>query len=229
MIVETTRARGLSFAFALLVLAFGGVCAAQELDGSWSMTILGKSPIGESEAEVTFQRDGFSLAVTVEAGGKTVDCAGFIDGDAIRFDYPGKKGPVKFRGHVSGDLMGGVAAGDKGDIAWQAWRGTEHAADLAGSWTMVMKGESPSGENMATLTFHQQGNNLIVTMSGARGDVQCDGYIDGSGIRFYYIRDTGSGRFTAKFSGHVGGDLMGGEVEMGERGATTWRATRNIE
>jgi hypothetical protein len=37
----------------------------------------------------------------------------------------------------------------------------------------------------------------------------------------------GEGDFVAKYTGHVAGNLMGGEVDMGEHGKTTWKATKN--
>jgi hypothetical protein len=64
-------------------------------------------------------------------------------------------------------------------------------------------------------------------MMGASGDVDCEGFIKGNALRFYYIRPTAEGEFVAKYTGHVGDDVMGGEVDLGERGKVPWKATRN--
>ena len=49
------------------LLAAAGAISAQEADlsGEWTMTMLGKSPTGEKEATLAFERDGFQLEVAM--------------------------------------------------------------------------------------------------------------------------------------------------------------------
>ena len=94
-----------------LVLATGVVMAEEgDLSGTWKMTMLHKSPTGDKEADLTFERDGFSLMVTMTGASGKVECQGYIDDPELRFYcvVPGKKGDVmaKFSGHKRGDLMG---------------------------------------------------------------------------------------------------------------------------
>ena len=220
-----------------LALALAAAAApAQEIDlaGSWAMTILGKSPLGEKEATLTFERDGFKLAVTIQGRKGTTRSIGYVDGNHIRFDHvtPGRKGDQvsKFAGHVRGDLMGGeLDMGKQGITTWKATRGPEGEIDLSGTWTLQMRGESPSGLDLVKMTFRQDHHSLVATLQGETSDVECEGYIDGRIITFYYVRHTGGEEFVARFTGQLAGALMGGEVEMGALGKTTWRATRDLE
>lgn len=217
-----------------LALTSSAVAAPEvDLDGSWTMTTLGKSPVG-SEAELTFQRDGFNLMVTVKGKNGETKSVGYIDGNHLRFYYirPGKKEDLvaKFSGHVRGDLMGGeVDMGKQGVTTWKATRGGELRVDLSGTWTLQTKAESPGGMNLVKMDFRQEGHNLVVTLHGEKNDVECEGYIDGRIITFYYVRSTDGDTFVGKFTGQLAGALMGGELDMGELGKTTWRATRDIE
>lgn len=215
-----------------LVLVGSAVMAEEtDLSGAWTLTMEGQSPTGQQSADLTFHRDGHNLVATMKGEKGEVKCQGYVDGNRIRFYYvrPSEKGEfvAKYTGHVAGDLMGGeVDMGELGKTKWRATRGPGKGYDLSGEWLMTMEGESPSGQQSATLTFRQEANNLVVTMVGARGKVECEGWIDGNALRFYYIRPSATAEFVAKYTGHVGGDTMGGEVDMGEQGKTTWRATR---
>lgn len=212
------------------------IAVAQDTDlsGSWTMTMLGKSPTGENEVELTFERDGFNLMVTMTGKKGVVKSIGYIDGHEIRFYYirPTKKEDfvAKFTGHVLGDLMGGeVDMGKQGITTWKATRGPEQGVDLSGIWTMQMRGDSPSGMHLVKVSFSQEDHNLIATFHGEKSDIECEGSIDGRVITFYYVRPTNGEQFVAKFTGQLAGALMGGEVDMGETGKTTWRATQDLE
>jgi hypothetical protein len=203
-----------------------------DLAGSWTMTMEGESPSGQETVALTFERDGHNLAATMMGKQGKVECRGYIDGNRLRFYYirPTEEGEfvAKYTGHVAGDLMGGeVDMGEQGKTKWRATRGPDKGIDLAGEWTMTMEGESPSGEESVKLTFRQEGPSLAVTMASERGEVDCEGWIEGNALRFYYIRPTAEGEFVAKYTGHIGGDLMGGEVDLGQHGKTAWKATRN--
>jgi hypothetical protein len=217
-----------------LALAASAVMAAEvDVSGSWAMTILGKSPLGEKEATLTFERQGFNLVVTIQTKTGATRSIGYIDGNNLRFEYitAGKKADVvsKFSGHVRGDLMGGeLDMGKQGVTTWKATRGAEEEVDFSGTWTLQMRGESPSGLNLVKMTFRQDDHRLVVTLHGEKSEIECEGYVDGRIITFYYVRHTEGEEFVAKFTGQIAGALMGGEVDMGEMGKTTWRATQDI-
>jgi hypothetical protein len=217
---------------ALLVTTSGLAAKEMDLSGTWTMTMEGDSPTGAESVAMTFSGSGQNLVATMKGERGSTECPGYIDGNQIRFYYtrPTAEGEftAKYVGHIAGDLMGGeVDMGEQGTTTWRATRSAAKGIDLAGSWTMTMEGDSPTGAEDVDLTFRQEASSLIVTMSSAAGEVECEGWIDGNALRFYYVRPTAEGEFIAKYTGHIGGDIMGGEVDMGERGKTQWKATRS--
>jgi hypothetical protein len=232
--VQMTRSlRGPLMAIGLALAASAAPAQEVDLAGSWRMTILGKSPLGVKEATLTFEQSGFNLVVTIQGKSGATRSIGYIDGNHLRFDYvtAGKRADVvsKFSGHVRGDLMGGeLDLGKQGITTWKATRGAEQEVDLSGTWTLQMRGESPSGLHLVKMTFRQADHRLVVTLHGEKSDVDCEGYVEGRIITFYYVRHTDREEFVAKFTGQLGGARMGGEVDMGELGKTTWRATQDI-
>lgn len=224
----------LSFLAALPLLLTALPAAAEtDLSGTWRLTMLTASPLGTKAATITFERRDHELTAIIRGDGVDARCIGYIDNSELHFFYivPGKKEDLvaKYSGHVRGDLMGGeVEMGKKGVTTWTAIRGEDPGVDLSGRWTLVTKEASPSGLRMVKVTFRQEEHRLIVTLHGETTEIECDGYVDGREIVFYYVRPTEGGRFVAKFTGHISGALMGGEVDMGELGKTTWRATQDV-
>jgi len=217
------------------LLAAAGAISAQEADlsGEWTMTMLGKSPTGEKEATLAFERDGFQLKVAMTSKRGKAEAIGYIDGSEIRFYYvrAGKKEDVvaKYTGHVRGDLMGGeVDMGKAGTTVWMARRGSEKNVDLSGIWTLQMRGESPSGLDLVKMTFRQEGHNIVAILTSELGEVECEGFIEEDEITFYYVRTTEDGEFVARFHGLLGGAVIGGDVDMGKHGKTTWMATKDV-
>jgi len=207
---------------------------AQEADlaGSWKMTILGNSPFEDKEATVTFELQGFSLVVRVSGAKGEARAVGYVDGNHVSFYSvkPSRKGDIvaRFSGHVRGDLMGGELTMGKQVTTWKATRGAEPEIDLSGTWTLQMRGDSPSGLHLVKMSFRQEGHSLVVTLHGESSDVECEGYLVGRVITFFYVRHTDGEDFVARFSGQLAGALIGGEVDMGELGTTTWRATQDV-
>ncbi len=97
--------------------------------------------------------------------------------------------------------------------------------DLSGTWTMTIQGKAPPGKNFASLTFDCTGENASVTMRGKGGELHGTCENGGDEIRFDHA-PPGKKASVAVFTGRVHGDLMGGEVDMGKRGKTTWQAVR---
>ena len=71
--------------------------------------------------------------------------------------------------------------------------------------------------------------DLVATFTTGDVETVCRGYLDGDRLGFEYSRETAEGAFGGEYVGRVSGDLMSGEVDMGEGGTTTWRATRDDE
>ncbi len=104
----------------------------------------------------------------------------------------------------------------------------EIGPDLSGTWTMTIQGKAPPGKNFARLTFERDGQQTSLTMRGKGGEAHSTWETDGEGIRFEHV-PSGKKTSAAVFSGRVHGDLMGGEVDMGKRGKSTWQAIREGE
>ena len=82
-------------------------------------------------------------------------------------------------------------------------------ADLSGKWVLTMEGESPSGQDTLAMTFTLDGYKMVATMKGEESDIECQGWIDGNNIRFYYIRPTAEGDFVPRH-GLEAAELSGG-------------------
>jgi hypothetical protein len=101
-------------------------------------------------------------------------------------------------------------------------------AGLAGTWTMTIEGKTPPGKNFSTLAFEGEGDELAVVMRGKAGELRSACELDGDKIRFEHA-PPGKKSSLVVFSGSVHGDLMGGEVDMGQRGTSKWQAIRDGE
>ncbi|MCP3956441.1 MAG: hypothetical protein GY719_01170 [bacterium] len=202
------------------------------LDGTWTMTIQGKAPPGKNFASLKFDRQGDETVVIMTGKGGELRSACEANGETLRFEHvtPGKKATIiVFDGRVQGDLMGGeVDMGKRGKSQWQAIREGEGVLDLSGTWTFFQKGLPRDYTNLTKLHFSQQGPNLVATFTTGKEETVCQGYLDGDSLGFEYSRATGDGQTVgANYVGGVSGDMMRGEVDMGEGGKSTWQATRD--
>lgn len=223
----------------MIVLAAGlaapAVAADGEIDlsGTWEMTIQGKTPPGKNYSSLTFEDQGGELVVVMRGKGGELRNAATLDGDALRFEHapPGKKSSlVVFSGRVRGDLMGGeVDMGPRGKSTWEAIREGDSVFDLTGTWTFFQKGLPRDYTNLTKLRFSQEGPDLVATFTTGDEETVCRGFLDGDAIGFEYLRETAKGTAVGEYSGRVSGDMMSGEVDMGEVGKSTWRATRDDE
>ena len=206
--------------------------SSPDLSGTWTMTIQGKAPPGKNFASLAFTREGGEISVVMHGKAGELIGAAELDGDRIRFEHapPGKKASIAvFTGRVRGDLMGGeVDMGKRGASAWQAIREGDEVFDLSGTWTFFQKGLPRDYTNLTKLRFHQDGPDLVATFTTADEETVCRGYLDGDTMGFEYSRATqGGATIGASYAGKVGGDMMRGEVDMGELGNSTWQATRD--
>lgn len=116
---------------------------------------------------------------------------------------------------LAGLMLAGPAFAESGD----------GAPDLSGVWSMTIQGKAPPGKNFASMTFERQGEQTSVIMEGKGGELHGACEVVGDQIRFEHA-PPGKKASVAVFTGRVRGDLMGGEVDMGKRGKSTWQAIR---
>ena len=216
----------------LAVAAFAEPPGPPDLSGTWTMTIEGKAPPGKGFASLAFEGESEETVVVLSGKGGRLTEPVEIDGDTLRFEHetPGKKAVVAvFTGRVRGDLMGGeVDMGRRGTSAWQAVREGGGVFDLSGTWTFFQKGLPRDYANLTKLYFSQEGPDLVATFLTSEEETVCRGSLAGDRVTFEYSRTTGGGQtFGASYAGVVSGDVMRGEVDMGEAGKSTWQATRD--
>lgn len=97
--------------------------------------------------------------------------------------------------------------------------------DVNGEWEMTFS--SPRGERTSVMTIEQDGDKIIVTMEGFRGDeLTGEGTVSDEDIEWTVKMDTPRGEFSITYKGTVSGDTMSGEAQMGERGSMEWSAKK---
>jgi len=96
--------------------------------------------------------------------------------------------------------------------------------NVSGDWEMTSQGRQ--GEMKSNLHFEQEGEKIKVTMENPRGEVTGEGTIKGNEIEWTITRETPRGAFTLTYKGTVEGDMMKGEVQMGDFGAREWTAKK---
>ncbi len=99
--------------------------------------------------------------------------------------------------------------------------------NVTGEWSFTIT--TPRGERTSTIKFVQEGEKLKVTMEGMRGgEITGEGTVKGNDIEWSIVRDTPQGQFTMTYKGKIQDkNTITGEVEMGNFGSATWKATRN--
>ncbi len=98
------------------------------------------------------------------------------------------------------------------------------ASGVSGEWDFTMT--TPRGEMTSTAKFVQDGEKITVTMTNQRGESTGEGTLKGADIEWTITRETPNGTFTVTYKGTVEGDTMKGQAQMGDRGATDWKATK---
>jgi hypothetical protein len=94
----------------------------------------------------------------------------------------------------------------------------DKAANVAGSWTINVSGETGNAKQSMTLT--QDGGKITGTFKGPRQSGTIDGIVDGNNIKFHVTAG-----IPLDYTGTVDGDSMSGT--MTGRGKTgSWKATR---
>jgi hypothetical protein len=91
-------------------------------------------------------------------------------------------------------------------------------ANVAGSWTVNVSGETGNAKQSMTLT--QDGGKITGTFKGPRQSGTIDGTVDGNNIKFHVTAG-----IPLDYTGTVDGDSISGT--MSGRGKTgNWKATR---
>jgi hypothetical protein len=87
------------------------------------------------------------------------------------------------------------------------------AADVTGKWIFEVR--LPVGSGSPTFTFRQDGETLTGRYSGALGEADVTGTVQGDEIRFQFTVKGDLGELTAKYTGKVSGDAMKGRADYG--------------
>jgi hypothetical protein len=98
--------------------------------------------------------------------------------------------------------------------------------NVTGEWTFTLT--TPRGERTSNIKFVQEGEKLTVTMEGMRGgEITGEGTVKGEDIEWSITREGPKGSFTSTYKGKIqDANNITGEVQMGDRGSVSWKATR---
>lgn len=97
--------------------------------------------------------------------------------------------------------------------------------NVSGDWNFTVT--TPQGERTSEVAFVQEGENLKVTMKNPRGEATGQGTVKGSDIEWTITRNTPRGEVTITYKGKIQDEnTITGEVQMGNFGNASWKATR---
>jgi D-glucosaminate-6-phosphate ammonia-lyase len=99
------------------------------------------------------------------------------------------------------------------------------SVEIAGRWDVAVQYESGSAEHKLFLTT--TGNKVSGTHMGWAFEGELKGSIDGDRVQLRTALPVGGQRLTYGFSGHVKGDTMSGDLDLGEYGRARWTARRH--
>ncbi len=99
------------------------------------------------------------------------------------------------------------------------------SVDVTGVWEMTI--QIPQGEQTVEATFTQEGEKLKVSMEGPQGyPLEGEGTIKENAVEWALTISSPMGEFSLLFTGKVDGEMMTGEVQMGDFGAAGWSAKK---
>ena len=103
--------------------------------------------------------------------------------------------------------------------------GRADTADVSGDWDISITTER--GEMTWEAHFAQEGEMLIVTMKGPRGnEVTGEGTITENSIEWTITTSSPRGEMTITWSGEVNGEAMSGEVQFGSFRTAQWEGKK---
>ncbi len=94
--------------FLFVVLMFGTVAFAADIDGAWTATV--STPMGDLHYTYTFKADGKTLTGSAKTEMTDVQIKdGVVNGDEISFtetlDFDGNQIVIKYKGKIAGDQI----------------------------------------------------------------------------------------------------------------------------
>jgi hypothetical protein len=98
------------------------------------------------------------------------------------------------------------------------------AADISGKWRFNV--ETDMGSGSPTFTFKQDGDSLTGTYSGAFGEANVTGKVNGDKVEFWFDASPGGEKITIKYAGVVEENKMKGTVDLGGQAKGTFTAEK---
>jgi len=99
------------------------------------------------------------------------------------------------------------------------------AADLSGHWDVETKFYASAVKQ--SFMIEQKGNTLRGTYTGSIGSRELTGTISGQDILIRSTYGVDGARVHSFFTGKISGEVMEGELSVGEYGQATWKAMRH--
>lgn len=206
-----------------LLLSLSAVGLAQDVNGSWDLTIV--SPQGEGKTKADLKQAGEDVTGTLQWRTGPLPITGKVKGNDVKLMFT-----IKFQDNdlpitLSGKLNGGSIKGDAdfGGLAQGDWSATKGAggsapaastssaaasssASAAGDWTVTFN--TPNGDVQAKMSLKQDGDAVSGTASAPDGaTVPIKGTVKGGDLELKY---------TIKYDGNDLPITMKGKLAAGE-------------
>lgn len=99
------------------------------------------------------------------------------------------------------------------------------AADVTGTWTMMV--ETQAGSGSPTFTLTQKGEAITGTYKGQLGEAPVTGTLKGSDLMLEFKVDLQGQSLTVTYTGKVDGNSASGKVQLGQFAEGTFKGTKN--
>jgi hypothetical protein len=99
------------------------------------------------------------------------------------------------------------------------------AADVTGTWTMMV--ETQAGSGSPTFTLTQKGEAITGTYKGQLGEAPVTGTLKGSDLLLEFKVDLQGQSLTVTYTGKVDGNSASGTVQLGQFAQGTFKGTKS--
>lgn len=230
----------------LLSLAVPAAASAQDISGTWDVTVT--SPQGPLTIEAIVTQKGEAVTGTVVSPLGKADFTGtLVDGTlavAYSLKVQDQSLDIKMTGKVQPDSMAGtIDLGGLGEVPWTAKRKPAAAAanaaapqsapppvvagsltDTTGNWALALR--LPQGEMALSASLKQDGEKVTGTIATPLGEIPVTGTFVGSALKLEFTVPAPNGQLPVTMNGELTADGLAGKAGLGGLGEAEWTGRR---
>jgi hypothetical protein len=243
-IQENNTMSRLAIGALLLSLALPVAVSAQDISGTWDVTVT--SPQGPLTIEAIVVQKGEAVTGTVVSPLGKADFTGtLVDGTlavAYSLKVQDQALDIKMKGKVEPDSMAGtIDLGGLGEVPWTAKRKPAAAAaadaaqsaapsvpgsltDTTGNWTIALR--LPQGELPLSAALKQEGEKVTGTITSPLGEIPVTGTFVGSALKLEFTVQAPNGPLPVTMNGELSADGLAGKAGLGGLGEADWTGRR---